>query len=123
MRPLLLVLCSMVFACGAEIDEVPCGDAAYWSGRVADWPSDEVYVGERSLRTDEAVARLERTPETAEDALIAALIVAELNLAAGADDRLLPLVYEGHALLSDGVQAPDDALAVADALGSERVCP
>lgn len=118
MRPLWLVLCGMVFGCAAEPGEAPCHDAAYWSERAADWPTDALFVGERSMGLDEALGRLERAPTSAEDTLIAALIVAELDLASGGGDRMLPLVYEGHALLADGVEADEDALAVADALGA-----
>lgn len=120
----LMMFCVAVAGVGCVgSHEVLCGDAAYWSGRVADWPSDGMYVGDRHLGLDEALALLEGRPSTPRDALAAALVVAELNLAAGADDRLLPLVYEGHALLADDAEADGDALALADALSAERTCP
>ncbi|MCB9677114.1 MAG: hypothetical protein H6737_18500 [Alphaproteobacteria bacterium] len=115
-------LIPLLFSVACAVDSAaPCGDAAYWSGRSADWPLDEVWVGGEPLALSEAMDLLELPPADARDALTAALVVAELNLAAGGSDDVLPHVYAGHAWLSldDGDPALEhEAAELARALES-----
>ncbi|MEZ4322682.1 MAG: hypothetical protein R3F61_34765 [Myxococcota bacterium] len=120
------LLLPVFFAVACSTDPVaPCGDAAFWSGRSADWPLDEVWVGGAPVALSDAMDLLELPARDGRDALSAALIVAELNLAAGGAEDALPLVYAGHAWLStdDGSASLDgEASELAGALDAQ-ICP
>ena len=115
-----LLLC---VACATDPD-APCGDSTFWSQRSAEWPVDTLWIGGEAVAMYEAMDLLELPPRDARDRLSTALVVAELNLAAGASEDVLPLVYAGHSWLSydDGdPTVAHEADALADALES-HVC-
>ena len=110
--------------CVAE-SPVLCGDASFWSERSADWPLDDVWIGEEPMELADAIDLLELPATDGRDALHRALVVAELNLAAGGSEATLSRVYAGHAWVStdDGDPAVEsEAAALAGAL-DEAVCP
>ncbi len=94
--------------------ETACHDATWWSGRSADWGVDTFWIGDARVSFTDAMDRLELPPRSGRDALQAALIVAELELATHppteVESRLLPHVYAGHAFLA---QASSDGVAEA----------
>lgn len=124
MNRIFLLLVAVCAGCGEAL-EAHCGDADYWSENVAVWPVEEVYVGEAALALHDAIDLLELPAEDGRDALSKALVVAELNLAAGAPETGIGAVYDGHAWLSsdDGRSDVDDeAVRLARAIESASVC-
>lgn len=112
-------------ACAPVAETAPCGDAVSWSQRTAEWPTDALYLGDTPLDQAEAIDLLELPSDDAQDRLAAALVVAELNLAAGTDDTLLPTVYAAHAWFSNHAAAggaDEEALALAEALEAGSIC-
>ena len=89
----------------AANESAGCHDAAWWSGRSAEWPVDTFWIGDARVSFTDAMDRLELPARSGRDALQTALIVAELELAAHPEldtqDRLLPHVYAGHAYLAE----------------------
>ena len=110
---------------GVEPAAAPCGDAAYWSQRSAEWPLDAVWLGEEPVPMGQVMDLLELPAENGRARLGTALVVAELNLAAGGSDAALPLVYAGHRWLgSDDGDASLDVEASELAIALEAsTCP
>lgn len=80
---------------------LPCGDATYWVQRGAEWPTDAFFLGDDALDQADALDLLELPATAVADDVAAALVVAELNLAAGAPHEDLAPVYAAHAWFAD----------------------
>lgn len=121
------VVLSFLLAAGCPSPDLPvCGDAAHWVQNVDSWPTDALYIGDAAMEQIDAVDLLALRPVTGADALAAALVVAELNLAAGSTGADLPTVYAAHAWFADhdaaDRMAEDDAFALAEAVAASQAC-
>lgn len=121
------VLAPLLFALGCPApDLAPCGDAPHWASTPDTWPTDALFIGDERVEQQEAVELLVLPPVTGADALAAALVVAELNLAAGSLEGDLPTVYAAHAWFADHDAsdrlAEDEAFALAEAVHASQAC-
>lgn len=124
-----LCLFSVAFlfaACAApDGSSAPCASASDWSERAADWPTDALFLGDHPLDQADAIELLELDQPSPSERLAAALVVAELNLSAGATEVDLPVVYAAHAWFAnthDTEGSDEEASALAEELEAVNLC-